>query len=90
MLRLEVGEPAQDFVAGAFGVLKGVKVAARDPAEVLTDQLACAVQAPAAQFARMGACDEGQRALVWVLLKGCQQAVRHRAVDGGFHVTLVA
>lgn len=88
--RFEMGEPAQDFFAGLFGAFEGVEVAACDPTEVLPDQLPCTVQSSALQFARMGACDEGQRALVRVLLKRGQQAVRHGAVDGGFHVTLVA
>ena len=88
--RFEMGEPAQDFFAGVFGTLEGVEVAACDPTEVLPDQLPCTVQSSALQFARMGACDEGQRALVRVLLKRGQQAVRHGAVNGGFHVTLVA
>lgn len=90
VLRLEVGEPVQDFVAGAFGVLEGVEVAARDPTEMRSDQLACAAQATPPQFARVGAGDEGQGALVWVLSKGSQQAVGHGAVDGRFDFSLVA
>lgn len=90
VLRLEVDEPAQDFVAGAFGVLEGVEVAASDPTEMRPDQLACAAQPTSSQFARVGAGDEGQGALVWVLPKGRQKAVGHGAVDGRFDFSLVA